>query len=159
MNFPRSSGILLHPTSLPGPTASASWAPKRTPSPISCTNPDSVSGRSCRSGRPAMATRRINASRRLPAIRMLISIDRLVERGYLDCRRSDPTSRDSRADNVDFGAVIALEAAAAAEGATEASRTRLADDRAEFEAFCQRHASWLDEFALFMAAQETRTIW
>ena len=25
----------------------------------------------------------------------------------------------------------------------------------QYEAFCQRHAAWLDEFALFMALKET----
>ena len=46
MNFPRSSGILLHPTSLPGDSASANSALRRTPLPTSSPMPDRISGKS-----------------------------------------------------------------------------------------------------------------
>jgi len=156
MNFPRSSGILLHPTSLPGPygigelggeahafaeflRASGQRIWQVLPlgptgygdSPYQCF--------SAFAGNP-----------------LLISIDRLVERGYLDAR--DLADRPPfPEDNVDFGAVIAWKLPLLRK-AFEAFRRGAVHDREEFDAFCQRHSFWLEEFALFMALKEAHEL-
>ena len=90
---------------------------------------------------------------------LLISLDTLVERGYLSaCDLADRP--DFTVDDVNFGAVIGWKLPLLRK-AYGNFRSAPSEDRAEFESFCQRHASWLDEFALFMAlkAAHDQVIW
>ena len=152
MSFPRSSGILLHPTSLPGPYGIGElWreahrfadflrdAGQRIwqvlplgptgygDSPYQCF--------SAFAGNP-----------------LLISLDTLVERGYLDSRQLDSRPEFS-AGEVDFGAVIAWKSPLLRHAFRSFQRSSPAE-REEFAAFRERHSDWLDEFALFMALKE-----
>ena len=58
---------------------------------------------------------------------------------------------------VDFGAVIAWKLPLL-QKAFEAFARSTDADRQEFETFCQRHASWLDEYALFMALKDAHDL-
>jgi 4-alpha-glucanotransferase len=152
MSFPRSSGILLHPTSLPGPYGIGElWreahrfadflrdAGQRIwqvlplgptgygDSPYQCF--------SAFAGNP-----------------LLISLDTLVERGYLDSRQLD-SRPEFPAGEVDFGAVIAWKSPLLRHAFQSFQRSSPAE-REEFAAFRERHSDWLDEFALFMALKE-----
>ncbi len=80
---------------------------------------------------------------------LMVALEPLVERGWLDAPRlPDAGFSDQR---VDFSRVIPWRdgqlRAAAAGFAARASP----DDRNAFEAWCRREASWLDDYALFMA--------
>jgi 4-alpha-glucanotransferase len=153
MSFPRSSGILLHPTSLPGPygigelgSAAHRFADflRDTGQRIWQVLPLGPSGYgdspyqsfSAFAGNP-----------------LLISLDTLVERGYLD-----PHELESRPEfptgQVDFGAVIAWKVPLLQQ-AFRSFQGSSATERKAFAAFCERHSGWLDEFALFMALKET----
>jgi len=82
---------------------------------------------------------------------LLVSLDALVEEGLLSAADLAVSLPE---DSVDYGAVIAFKgpllkkAFAAFEKGANASR------RATFLAFCREEASWLDDFALFMALKE-----
>jgi len=82
---------------------------------------------------------------------LLISLDVLVERGYL--KQSDLQDRPMLpADHVDFQRVIEWKMpllSKAYEGFVSSGAERDAYDE-----FCKKHASWLDEFALFMALKQ-----
>ena len=65
----RSSGVLLHPTSLPGGYGIGDLGPPALEFVDLLAAAGSGCGKCCRSVRPVMATRRINASPRLPATR------------------------------------------------------------------------------------------
>ncbi len=158
MDFPRASGVLLHPTSLPGRfgigdlgDAADQWIDvlaqsKQTiwqllplgptgfaDSPYACL--------SAFAGNP-----------------LLISLERLVESGELPAAALEHAP-DFPSDRVDYGAVIewkmpllyrAAQNFIAAPARQNAYRT-----------FCADHAAWLDDFALFMALKNhfDQVIW
>lgn len=160
MKFPRSSGILLHVTSLPGrfgvgdlgfcafefadflvdggqklwqvlPLNPTGYGD----SPYQCF--------SAFAGNP-----------------LLLSLERIAEKGLLqdsDLARTPSFPEDS----VDYGLVIShkmsLLRRAAQAFFADASRA----DRAAFERFCEESGAWLDDYALFMAAKVAHhgTVW
>jgi 4-alpha-glucanotransferase len=149
----RSSGILLHPTSLPGrfgigdlgdtayewidflvACGQALWqvlplGPTGfADSPYACL--------SAFAGNP-----------------LLISLDGLVETGDLDEADLDdlPSFPD---DEVDYGAVIAYKIPLLKKAARRFSAQSTAEQRGEYERFCAANAAWLGDFALFMAVKE-----
>ena len=157
MRFPRCSGILLHPTSLPsrfgigdlGKAAyqfvdflAAAGQSYWQILPLSPTGygDSPYQGLSAFAGNP-----------------MLISPGRLVEVGHLSeiDLQEVPAFPEER---VDFGPVISykkglLERAFANFGAQASP-----DQRAAFDRFCADQASWLDDFALFMALKEAHQL-
>jgi len=78
---------------------------------------------------------------------LLISPERLVEDGLLDDDDLDPVP-DYPAGRVDFAAVAAYKENLL-ERAYNRFQVRGRDD--QFDRFCRRHAGWLNEFALFEA--------
>ncbi|MBX0328489.1 4-alpha-glucanotransferase [Oscillochloris sp. ZM17-4] len=157
MDFPRSSGILLHPTSLPGPwgigdLGSAAYrfidflaaAGQRLwqvlplgptgygDSPYQCF--------SAFAGNP-----------------LLVSLDELIAHGLLGQVEVEAAARaagDLGVDHVDYGWVIGFKL-----GLLRASYERMRDGVAigfadAFESFCAEQAGWLDDYALFMALKE-----
>jgi 4-alpha-glucanotransferase len=153
MEFPRAGGILLHPTSLPGPYGIGDFGPEAyrfldflrsagqklwqvlplnptgyADSPFQCF--------SASAGNP-----------------LLISLDRLADSGLLEASelRGHPTFP---AERINFEEVIRykmpwLRKAAAHFFAQSSSR-----DRGQFDKFERENASWLDDFCLFMAVKE-----
>jgi 4-alpha-glucanotransferase len=87
---------------------------------------------------------------------LLISFHRLVERGYLDARDLAGQPGFS-AETVDYGAVIAWKLPLLRKAFANFQQAE-SDDRAAFEEFCQRHASWLSDFALFMALKQVHDL-
>jgi len=144
MQFPRSSGILLHPTSLPGPFGVGDLGDESyrfadflakaglhiwQVLPLSPTGYGESPYQSLSSfaGNP-----------------LLISLEKLADRGYLAARdlEDTPVFPD---DIVDFANVIPfkIKLLRKAFGSFRSS--------AEFEEFCERERAWLDDFSRFMA--------
>ena len=151
MKFPRSSGLLLHPTSLPGQygigelgRTAYEWVDFLVQAgqriwqvlPLGPTGygDSPYQSFSAFAGNP-----------------LLISIEKLLESGYLTA--ADVAGRPSfPEDHVDFGWVLHWKLpvlARAAERFLASGR-----DRQAFAAFDARHAAWLDPFARFMAAKQ-----
>lgn len=84
---------------------------------------------------------------------LLISLEALRDEGWLD--PSDfaecPIFPD---DQTDFGAVIRFKFPLLRKAAKNFFARAQSDDRGNFENFCRSHSHWLDDFALFMAAKE-----
>jgi 4-alpha-glucanotransferase len=157
MRFPRRSGILLHPTSLPGRFGIGDWGETAyrfvdflaragqsywQMLPLSPTGygDSPYQGLSAFAGNP-----------------MLISPDRLVEAGHLTGTDLEgaPAFPD---DRVDFGPVIDYKKSLL-ERAFASFRTQSTpDQRRAFEQFCNDQAAWLDDFALFMALKEAHQL-
>ncbi len=146
----RTSGILLHPTSLPGPygigdlgtsayqfidylIAAGQSAWQVLPLGPTGYGDSPYASFSSFAGNP-----------------LLISIDRLVEDGDLEWNDVTPHNEFSD-DRVMYGPVIRwkmeLLYQAAERFLSDASQSR----RASFQNFCQQQSSWLEDFALFMA--------
>jgi 4-alpha-glucanotransferase len=153
MNFPRSSGLLLHPTSLPGGHGIGDFGPEAyrfidflhsgcqklwqvlplnptgyADSPFQCF--------SASAGNP-----------------LLISLDELVEQGILG--KNDLQSAPAfPIETVDYGAVQFFKMPLLYKAAKNFLAEASGGNSREFEEFVQTHVSWLDDFALFMAVKE-----
>ncbi|MBI3957382.1 MAG: 4-alpha-glucanotransferase [Chloroflexi bacterium] len=151
--MPRCSGIILHPTSLPGPygvgvlgKAAYAWVDfleesRQTVWQVLPLGPTGYGD----SPYQSFSTFAGNP--------YLICLETLVEQGLLDAAEltDAPAFSDER---VDFGALYEWKlpllfraAAAFAKAGTAAAQT-------EFQTFCTENAAWLDDYALFMALKD-----
>jgi 4-alpha-glucanotransferase len=148
----RSAGILLHPTSLPGPygigdlgEAAYAWvdalvAAKQTWWQILPLGP---------TGYGDSPYQCFSASAGNP---YLISPQALVEDGLL--KRPDLAGVSFPAGRVDYGPVIAFKVGILTQAWKNFQAGRAPFLRPLFEAFCAQHADWLEDFALFMALKD-----
>ena len=157
MKFPRSSGILLHPTSLPdrfgigdlGKAAyrfvdflSAAGQSYWQVLPLSPTGygDSPYQGLSAFAGNP-----------------MLINLEKLVERGHLSAQDMEgaPGFPENR---VDFGPVIHWKSALLSRAFHNFRSRAPAEQYAAFDSFCKEQNFWLDDFALFMALKRAHDL-
>lgn len=160
MKFPRRSGVLLHPTSLPGPYGIGDlgdaayrlvdWLAEAGQSywqilPLSPTGygDSPYQGLSAFAGNP-----------------MLISPDKLVELGHLDSRDLANVPAFPH-EQVDFGWLIPWKFALLKRAYENFKARAMDDQRAAFETFSTAQALWLEDAALFLALKEThnRSAW
>ena len=149
MSFPRATGILLHPTSLParggigdfGHTAyefvdflatgkQGLWQVLPL-GPLGFGN-SPYSSTSAFAGNP-----------------LLISLERLADRGWID--RSLIADLPTIVEPIDYVTVFRQKMPLLAEAASSFARNMSGNGRARYEAFCQQNAEWLDDFVLFDA--------
>jgi len=145
--FPRSSGILLHPTSLAGPYGIGGLGPPA----YEFLDFLEAAGQSLWQVLPLGPTgygdspyQCFSAFAGNP---LLISLDALAEQGLLDPDDLDQARLPSTS-TVDFPSVIAAKTRALN---IAAKRFK---DSPEFDQFCKQQQSWLADFALFMALKE-----
>ncbi|MEZ4677375.1 MAG: 4-alpha-glucanotransferase [Caldilineaceae bacterium] len=153
MNEQRKSGILLHPTSLPGRYGIGSlnkvayaWVDFLTQArqslwqvlPLGPTGYGDSPYQSFSSfaGNP-----------------YLISLETLVDEGLLDQVLLDQAPH-LPADHVDFGAIYHWKLPLLRTIAATFSQRATSAQQADFQQFCQEEADWLDDFALFMALKD-----
>jgi 4-alpha-glucanotransferase len=157
MKFPRRSGILMHPTSLPGRYGIGDLGEQ------ACRFVDFVAaaGQSYWQVLPLSPTGYGDSPYQglsaLAGNPLLISPDKLVEAGHLSpADVADPP--DLPKERVDFGAVIPYKAQlldrAFANFRAHAPRSQ----ESAFRYFCDQQAEWLDDFALFMALKEAHSL-
>jgi len=150
MKFPRRSGVLMHPTSLPGRygigdlgddaiqfvdflvSAGQSYWQVLPLSPTGYGD-SPYQGLSAFAGNP-----------------MLISPQRLLEAGHLRREDLDALPHFPK-DKVDFGAVIYHKTRLLDRAFANFQAYAPQSQRQVFDRFCQEQAGWLDEYALFMA--------
>ncbi len=159
MKFPRRSGLLLHPTSLPGRfgigdlgeaayhfldflvAAGQSYWQVLPLSPTGYAD-SPYQGLAAFAGNP-----------------MLISPEKLIESGYLSEEDLDaahvPAFPD---DRVDFGPVIRRKSDLLDRAFVNFRARATGDQRAAFAHFCAEQALWLEDFALFMALKEAHQL-
>jgi len=153
MKFNRSAGILLHPTSLPGPygigdigPAAHQWL-------------DFLSAGDCKLwqilplGPTGYGDSPYQCFSAFAGNPYLISLDLLCEEGLLlpqdlDEKPPFPVGR------IDFGAVIPWKLALLDLAFERFDQNASLEIRAAFDTFYQQERSWLDDFALFMAIKE-----
>ncbi len=154
MKFERSSGIILHPTSLPGPDGIGDLGPE------AYRWVDFLAETGCRLwqvlplGPTGFGDSPYQCFSAFAGNPYLVSPALLYNDGLL--KRSDLIDRPSfPADRVDFGATIPWKLTVldrAYERFTSGCSPALA---AEFDEFRQSQAFWIDDFALFMAVKES----
>ncbi|MGB9256573.1 MAG: 4-alpha-glucanotransferase, partial [Candidatus Korobacteraceae bacterium] len=155
MNFTRSSGILLHPTSLPSRFGIGELGPEAHAFADFLRDSGQRVWQVLPLGPTGYGDSPYQCFSAFAGNPLLISIDRLVERGYLNARDvADPPAFPTQ--QVDYGAVIAWKLPLLHQ-AFEAFR-RATAEQSEFADFCQRHAHWLDDYALFMALKQAHDL-
>jgi 4-alpha-glucanotransferase len=148
MRLPRSSGLLLHPTSLPGRFGVGDLGPAA----VAFLDMLAEAGQRWWQILPFGPTGHGNSPYQsyssYAGSRLLISPERLVQDGLL-----------SKKDLADIPAIVEGRADFEAAGAAKDTLLRRAFDNfrpgpAEFPAFVEANASWLDDYALFMALKD-----
>jgi 4-alpha-glucanotransferase len=166
MRFPRASGVLLHPTSLPGPHGSGDLGPAAFHFvdwlvgagqklwqilPLSGIGPGNS---------PYMSTSAFAGNV------LLVDLAELQAQGWLGAGdlavplstgttgATSAMSGPSDPHAIDFGAVVPWRLEHLARSAARFAAAGTAAQRADFEAFCAEQAAWLDTYALFMALTE-----
>jgi len=153
MNFPRSSGVLLHPASLPGPYGMGDLGREA----FAFADYLKSAGQSLWQVLPLNPTGYGDSPYQcfssFAGNPLLISLDKLVEDGLLD-RAALATPPDFDESRIDYGAVIEYKSSRLKEAGRNFFARANAAERDAFEKFRMDNAAWLADYALFMAAKE-----
>src|SRR5258708_5589377 len=147
----RASGILLHPTSLPGPHGSGDLGAAARRFVDFLSTAKQRWWQMLPVGPPGYGESPYSAESAFAGNPLLVSPESLADARLLDAVRLAP-AEPLRADRIEFSAM-------------EAHRTRLLraafqafeahpERRTSFVHFCQENSAWLDDFALFRALKE-----
>jgi 4-alpha-glucanotransferase len=153
MRFPRSAGVLLHPTSLPGVHGIGDLGPQALRFAaylheagikiwqVLPLNPTGYGDSPYQS---------LSAFAGNP---LLISLETLAAEGWLDQQslQSTPNFPEGR---VDFSLVIPWKFERLIRAASKFFASATAEQKKEFESFAEQNRAWLDDCALFMAAKD-----
>ena len=152
MKFPRASGILLHPTSLPSRFGIGDLGPEA----FALADFLFASGQQIWQVLPLGPTgygdspyQCFSAFAGNP---LLISYDLLVEQGYLHPGDFEPVP-DFPKGTVDFGWVIHYKLPLLHKAWQRFSSVASLAEMAALDEFCREHQGWLEDYALFMAAK------
>ena len=153
MNFPRSSGILLHPTSLPGPFGVGDLGPEA----YAFADFLRDSGQSLWQVLPLGPTGYGDSPyacySAFAGNTLLISPEQLIADGLLS--ESDlPAESSTGSERVDFAHAHALKNVFLREAYQRYKRTTDTILRSAFETFAQEHSGWLENYALFRALKD-----
>jgi 4-alpha-glucanotransferase len=155
MNLPRKSGILLHPTSFPGPDGIGDLGPECY-SWIDFLHASGCSlwqilplGPTGYGDSPYQCFSAFAGNPYLVSPVLLLDQNLLERNDFLD-RPEFPV------DNVDFGPVIEWKLTILDRAFRKFTKSRSKKLSAAYQEFCQAQAAWLDDFALFMSIKEVQ---
>lgn len=153
MNFERSSGILLHPTSLPGPYGAGDLGPEAFAFLDFLTEAGQKIWQVLPLNPTGYGDSPYQCFSAFAGNPLLISLDKLVEQGLLEANalRDLPHFPARR---VDYGPVIKCRFVKLRMAAQAFFAHLDGERKAEYEAFCAAEKEWLDDYALFMAAKD-----
>ena len=150
MRFPRASGVLLHPTSLPGPHGSGDFGPAA----YHFVDWLVIAGQTLWQILPLGGIGPGNSpymsSSAFAGNVLLIDLGELHQRGWLQTADliADPAFADQR---LNFEAVVPYRTQRLARAAQRFADTATAAERLDFDTFCRAQQGWLDDHALFMS--------
>jgi 4-alpha-glucanotransferase len=154
MDVTRSSGILLHPTSLPSPWGIGDMGPEA----FRFVDFLTASGQSWWQLLPLGPTGFGNSPymcfSAFAGNPLLISPEQLVEDGLLE-RNVLPKHSSLPSDHVQYSVVIKQKRKLLQQSYETFQSEASATNRQDFQNFREQHAAWLEDFALFMALKET----
>ena len=149
----RNSGVLLHPTSLPGPYGMGEIGPEA----YRFADVLQEMGQGLWQMLPLGPTSYGDSPYQSPSTfagnHLLISLDVLVEDGLLSADKLKGLP-EFPAERVDYGWVIPERMAILHSVCRTFSRRASASIQQRFRAFCRHNAYWLEDYALFMAIKE-----
>jgi 4-alpha-glucanotransferase len=150
MNFPRSSGILLHPTSLPGRFGVGDLGPEAYRFVDFLVSAGQSLWQVLPLGPTGYGDSPYACYSAFAGNTLLVSPERLVARGLLE----GDLKPDLDADRVDFGEAHRIKEGILKRAYDSYKRTIETNLRSAFETFAQREAHWLDDYALFRALKD-----
>ncbi|HET7866045.1 MAG TPA: 4-alpha-glucanotransferase [Burkholderiaceae bacterium] len=150
MRFPRASGVLLHPTSLPGPHGSGDFGPAAFHFVDWLVTAGQKLWQMLPLGGIGPGNSPYMSSSAFAGNVLMIDLAELAQRGWLhpDELAPDPGFEQQR---MNYAAVWPWRMQRLAWAAERFAARANAADLAACQAFCTRHAAWLDDYALFMA--------
>jgi 4-alpha-glucanotransferase len=155
MNFPRSSGILLHPTSLPGPFGVGDLGPEAYAFADFLRDSGQSLWQVLPLGPPGYGDSPYACYSAFAGNTLLISPEQLLTEGLL--KHSDLPSEASIAnDRVDFAQAHALKNELLRKAYDRYKQTTDASLRSAFETFAQEYSDWLENYALFRALKDAQ---
>ena len=150
MRFPRASGVLLHPTSLPGPHGSGDLGADARHFIDWLHSAGQTLWQTLPLGGIGPGNSPYMSSSAFAGNVLLIDLSELQQRGWLPAEAlAQPPSSEAR--RIDFAAMVPFRMGCLRQAASRFAAASNAIDRAEFNAFCTAQADWLDDYALFMS--------
>ncbi|HEY7187895.1 MAG TPA: 4-alpha-glucanotransferase [Vicinamibacterales bacterium] len=153
MSFPRSSGVLLHPTSLPGGAGIGDLGPSAFHFVDLLAAAQQRVWQVLPLGPTGYGDSPYQCFSAFAGNPLLISFEHLIDEGLLDASEA-MAAPIFGAGNVDFPAVIAHRRELWPRVLDRFESSTTATTREQFGRFCAAQARWLDDFALFMAVKE-----
>jgi len=150
VRFPRSSGLLLHPTSLPGPFGIGDLGPSAYRFLDSLAEGGQTLWQVLPLGPTGYGDSPYQSFSVFAGNPMLINPQLLVDDGLLP-QSALETYPDLSGDRIDYGETIKRKTAVLEQSYIFFRSRNLGDQQHQYERFCMEHAAWLDDFALFMA--------
>ena len=149
MRFPRASGVLLHPTSLPGPHGSGDFGPAAYHFIDWLVGAGQTLWQILPLGGIGPGNSPYMSSSAFAGNLLLIDLGELLKRGWLQPADLviDTAFSEQR---LDFATVFPYRMSRLKLAAQEFARSASAAERAELDAFCGRQQNWLPDYALFM---------
>ena len=154
MKFTRKSGILLHPTSLPGIYGIGTIGQEA----FNFIDYLSKAGQSLWQILPLGPTGYGDSPyasfSTFAGNPLLIDLEKLLEKGWADKKDIIPPSYIKKTGRVDFGSVVWWKMPLLKKCASLFIKTASQNDMDLYKDFCKKNASWLDTFASFMSIKE-----
>ena len=147
MAFPRATGILLHPTSLPSPGGIGDFGPAAYRFVDFLASARQGLWQVLPLGPLGYGNSPYSATSAFAGNPLLISLERLAEHGWLDVAKIADLPRSVAP--VDYESIFYRKMPLLAEAARNFLRKIGGAARARFEQFCERNRDWLDDFVLF----------
>jgi 4-alpha-glucanotransferase len=149
MPFPRITGILLHPSSLPSRGGIGDFGPAAYEFADFLKASRQGLWQVLPFGPLGYGYSPYSSTSAFAGNPLLISLERLADRGWLERSRLDRLSEE--VDRVDYPAVFAAKMPLLVEAAHNFVKSGSSQAKAQFEAFSQANQWWLDDFVLFDA--------
>jgi 4-alpha-glucanotransferase len=156
MRFPRASGILLHPTSLPGQFGIGDLGPEAFKFVDLLSEARQSYWQVLPLGPTGYGDSPYQSFSGFAGNTLLVSPEMLVEDGLIDQEylRNKPEFPGAK---VDFGTVYKWKTALLSSAYDKFRRGSGIGIRGDFEVFCREHADWLDEYSLYRAIKSTQS--
>lgn len=150
MRLPRASGVLLHPTSLPGPHGSGDFGPGAYHFVDWLVAAGQRLWQILPLGGIGPGNSPYMSSSAFAGNVLLIDLGELQQQGWLD--EADTRPVEGFADHrVNFAAVVPYRMDRLERAATRFAEAATGAARVAYETFCVEHTDWLEDYALFMS--------
>ncbi len=151
----RSSGILLHPTSLPGPHGIGDLGAAAYRFADFLASSGQSWWQMLPIGPPGANNSPYEASSAFAGSPLLLSLEKLAEKGLLGKKDLRPT-KDLSPVRVNYGAVTRFKQPRLIKAYQAFRRRNDPEEQGEFESFCGENEVWLSDYALFSALKSHR---